>query len=96
MVLFVQINDIVGIMVGGYYWNDDVMVGVILGININVCYVECNLFEDIQMKSGKMVNIFFYILFVCFDFLVYVVIFDVNVVYRFIEMCFCQLFGYNY
>uniref|UniRef100_A0A7I4B2R0 Phosphotransferase n=1 Tax=Physcomitrium patens TaxID=3218 RepID=A0A7I4B2R0_PHYPA len=49
------INDTVGTMAGGHYWNDDVMVGVILGTNTNACYVECNLPEDIQTKSGKMV-----------------------------------------
>lgn len=37
---FMQVNDIVGILVGGCYWNNDVMVVVILGIGINVCYVE--------------------------------------------------------
>uniref|UniRef100_A0A7I4AWP1 Phosphotransferase n=1 Tax=Physcomitrium patens TaxID=3218 RepID=A0A7I4AWP1_PHYPA len=51
----VLINDTVGTMAGGHYWNDDVMVGVILGTNTNACYVECNLPEDIQTKSGKMV-----------------------------------------
>lgn len=96
MALPVQINDTVGTMAGGHYWNDDVMVGVILGTNTNACYVECNLPEDIQTKSGKMVNIPFYTLPVCFDLLVHVVTLDVNVVYRFIEMCLCQLLGHNY
>jgi hexokinase len=56
----VQINDTVGTLAAGHYWNDDVMIGMILGTVTNACYVEGNLPNDIQTKSGKMVNILFH------------------------------------
>lgn len=33
-------NDSVGTFAGAKYWDDDVMVGVILGTGTNACYVE--------------------------------------------------------
>ncbi|KAG0566647.1 hypothetical protein KC19_7G079200 [Ceratodon purpureus] len=56
----VLINDTVGTLAGGHYWNDDVMIGMILGAGANACYVEGNLPNDIQTKSGKMVIILFH------------------------------------
>lgn len=61
----VQVNDTVGTLAGGRYWNNDVMIGVILGTGTNACYVEraeavSKWAGDIP-KSGEMVskNIFF-------------------------------------
>ncbi|KAJ7547627.1 hypothetical protein O6H91_08G095700 [Diphasiastrum complanatum] len=34
------VNDTVGTLAGGRYWNEDVMVAVILGTGSNACYVE--------------------------------------------------------
>lgn len=34
------VNDTVGTLAGGRYWDDDVMVAVILGTGTNACYVE--------------------------------------------------------
>lgn len=36
-----QVNDTVGTLAGARYWDDDVMVAVILGTGTNACYVEC-------------------------------------------------------
>ena len=33
-------NDTVGTLAGARYWDDDVMVAVILGTGTNACYVE--------------------------------------------------------
>jgi hypothetical protein len=33
----------VGTLAGGRYWNDDVMMGMILGTGTNACYVERDL-----------------------------------------------------
>ncbi|KAH9311148.1 hypothetical protein KI387_026183, partial [Taxus chinensis] len=35
------INDTVGTLAGGRYWDEDVMAAVILGTGTNACYVEC-------------------------------------------------------
>ncbi|KAM3341664.1 hexokinase-2, chloroplastic [Capsicum galapagoense] len=35
------VNDTVGTLAGARYWDDDVMVAVILGTGTNACYVEC-------------------------------------------------------
>ncbi|KAG8377915.1 hypothetical protein BUALT_Bualt08G0083200 [Buddleja alternifolia] len=35
------VNDAVGTLAGAQYWDDDVMVAVILGTGTNACYVEC-------------------------------------------------------
>lgn len=35
-----QVNDTVGTLAGARYWDDDVMVAVILGTGTNACYVE--------------------------------------------------------
>jgi hexokinase len=34
------VNDTVGTLAGARYWDDDVMVAVILGTGTNACYVE--------------------------------------------------------
>lgn len=38
--LLMQVNDTVGTLAQCRYWNDDAMVGVILGTGSNACYVE--------------------------------------------------------
>ncbi|XP_024360110.1 hexokinase-1 isoform X2 [Physcomitrium patens] len=53
------VNDTVGTLAGGRYWNNDVMIGVILGTGTNACYVEraeavSKWAGDIP-KSGEMV-----------------------------------------
>jgi len=35
-----KVNDGVGTLAGARYWDEDVMVGVILGTGTNACYVE--------------------------------------------------------
>lgn len=35
-----QVNDTVGTLAGARYWDDDVMVAVILGTGTNACYIE--------------------------------------------------------
>lgn len=35
-----QVNDAVGTLAGARYWDDDVMVAVILGTGTNACYIE--------------------------------------------------------
>lgn len=37
---YFQVNDAVGTLAGARYWDDDVMVAVILGTGTNACYVE--------------------------------------------------------
>jgi len=55
-----QVNDTVGTLAGGRYWNNDVMIAVILGTGTNACYVERS--ENISKwvgekpKSGQMVS----------------------------------------
>lgn len=55
-----QVNDTVGTLAGGRYWNNDVMIAVILGTGTNAAYVERA--ESISKwggelpKSGQMVR----------------------------------------
>ncbi|XP_024404167.1 hexokinase-7 isoform X2 [Physcomitrium patens] len=53
------INDTVGTLAGGRYWNNDVMIGVILGTGTNACYVEraeaVSKWGGEIPKSGQMV-----------------------------------------
>lgn len=39
-IIILQVNDTVGTLAGARYWDDDVMVAVILGTGTNACYVE--------------------------------------------------------
>lgn len=56
----VQVNDAVGTLAGGRYWNNDVMIAVILGTGTNACYVEraenVSKFTGELSKSGQMVS----------------------------------------
>ncbi|XP_024362976.1 hexokinase-2 isoform X4 [Physcomitrium patens] len=52
----VLVNDTVGTLAGGRYWNEDVMVGMILGTGTNACYVEHDLPSHVQSGSGEMVH----------------------------------------
>lgn len=58
--LLMQVNDTVGTLAGGRYWNNDVMVAVILGTGTNACYVEraenVSKFADELPKPGQMVS----------------------------------------
>ncbi|KAJ7566101.1 hypothetical protein O6H91_02G087900 [Diphasiastrum complanatum] len=53
------VNDTVGTLAGGRYWNEDVMVAVILGTGSNACYVEradaIPKWRGVLPKSGSMV-----------------------------------------
>lgn len=49
-------NDTVGTLAGGRYWNDDVMVGMILGTGTNACYVERDLPGHAFSSTGEMVS----------------------------------------
>ncbi|XP_073020359.1 LOW QUALITY PROTEIN: hexokinase-2, chloroplastic-like [Primulina eburnea] len=54
------VNDTVGTLAGARYWDDDVMVAVILGTGTNACYVEHveaipKLLLDPNSKSGSMI-----------------------------------------
>ncbi|XP_073306281.1 hexokinase-2, chloroplastic isoform X2 [Primulina huaijiensis] len=54
------VNDTVGTLAGARYWDDDVMVAVILGTGTNACYVERveaipKLLLDPNSKSGSMI-----------------------------------------
>ncbi|KAG0621311.1 hypothetical protein M758_3G010400 [Ceratodon purpureus] len=51
----VLVNDTVGTLAGGRYWNDDVMVGMILGTGTNACYVERDLPSHAPSRTGEMV-----------------------------------------
>lgn len=55
-----QVNDTVGTLAGGRYWNEDVMVAVILGTGTNACYVEradaISKWGGDLPKSGQMVS----------------------------------------
>ncbi|XP_024026579.1 hexokinase-2, chloroplastic isoform X2 [Morus notabilis] len=44
------VNDTVGTLAGARYWDDDVMVAVILGTGTNACYVERN--DAIPKQTG--------------------------------------------
>ncbi|KAF5740854.1 hexokinase [Tripterygium wilfordii] len=46
------VNDTVGTLAGARYWDDDVMVAVILGTGTNACYVERT--DSIPKLQGKM------------------------------------------
>jgi hypothetical protein len=46
----------VGTLAGGRYWNDDVMMGMILGTGTNACYVERDLPSHAPSKTGEMVS----------------------------------------
>lgn len=58
VLLCVQVNDTVGTLAGGHYWNQDVMVGMILGTGTNACYIERDLPGHAVSKTGKMVIIY--------------------------------------
>eukprot|EP01018_Ginkgo_biloba_P002149 Gb_15682 [translate_table: standard] len=53
------VNDTVGTLAGGRYWEEDVMVAVILGTGTNACYVEradaIPKWQGLIPKSGEMV-----------------------------------------
>lgn len=53
------VNDTVATLAGGRYWDQDVMVAVILGTGTNACYVECAeaipKWQGDLPKSGNMV-----------------------------------------
>ena len=55
-----QVNDTVGTLAGGRYWNNDVMIAVILGTGTNACYVEraeaISKWGGELPKSGQMVS----------------------------------------
>lgn len=55
-----QVNDTVGTLAGGRYWNNDVMISVILGTGTNACYVEraesISKWKGERPKSGQMVR----------------------------------------
>ena len=55
-----QVNDTVGTLAGGRYWNNDVMIAVILGTGTNACYVEraenVSKFTGEIPKSGQTVS----------------------------------------
>lgn len=55
-----QVNDTVGTLAGGRYWNPDVMIAVILGTGTNACYVEradaVSKWRGVLPKSGTMVD----------------------------------------
>lgn len=50
-----QVNDTVGTLAGGRYWNEDAMVGMILGTGTNACYVERDLPAHANSSTGEMV-----------------------------------------
>lgn len=56
-----QVNDTVGTLAGARYWDDDVMVAVILGTGTNACYVErTDVIPKLQgqmSSSGRTVNL---------------------------------------
>lgn len=56
-----QVNDTVGTLAGGRYWNNEVMIAVILGTGTNACYVEraenISKWGGEKPKSGQMVSI---------------------------------------
>ncbi len=55
-----QVNDTVGTLAGGRYWNEDVMIAVILGTGTNAAYVEraqaISKCGNVLPKSGQMVT----------------------------------------
>lgn len=61
-----KVNDGVGTLAGARYWDEDVMVGVILGTGTNACYVEQkHNIPKLQSKSSSgttVLLIFIYVL----------------------------------
>ena len=57
-----QVNDTVATLAGARYWDDDVMIAVILGTGTNACYIEAidriPKLQGLKSKSGKMVRYF--------------------------------------
>ncbi|MQL94983.1 hypothetical protein Taro_027646 [Colocasia esculenta] len=55
----VQVNDTVATLVGARYWDDDVMVAVILGTGTNACYTEHTYvipkLQGPKPSSGRMI-----------------------------------------
>ncbi|KAH8963817.1 hypothetical protein BDL97_04G031600 [Sphagnum fallax] len=53
------VNDTVGTLARGRFWNEDTMLGVILGTGTNACYVEqadaVSKWRDPPPKSGEMI-----------------------------------------
>nr|XP_010920252.1 hexokinase-2, chloroplastic [Elaeis guineensis] len=53
------VNDAVGTLAGARYWDDDVMVAVILGTGTNACYIEhmdaIPKLQDLTTGSGKTI-----------------------------------------
>ncbi|CAM6098379.1 unnamed protein product [Calypogeia fissa] len=53
------VNDTVGTLAGGRYWNEDVVIAIILGTGTNACYVEradaINKWNGLLPRSGNMV-----------------------------------------
>lgn len=53
-------NDAVGTLAGAHYWDDDVMVAVILGTGTNACYIErmdaIPILGKLATGSGKTVT----------------------------------------
>ena len=58
----VQVNDTIGTLAGGRYYNPDVVAAVILGTGTNAAYVEraqaIPKWHGLLPKSGDMVRIF--------------------------------------
>jgi hexokinase len=54
------VNDTVGTLAGARYWNEDVMIAVILGTGTNACYVEraeaITKYQGEAPRSGTMVT----------------------------------------
>lgn len=55
-----QVNDTIGTLAGARYYDNDVIVGVILGTGTNAAYVErahaIPKWHGLLPKSGEMVN----------------------------------------
>lgn len=58
----VQVNDTIGTLAGGRYYNPDVIAAVILGTGTNAAYVEraqaIPKWHGLLPKSGEMVSLF--------------------------------------
>jgi hexokinase len=48
------VNDTVGTLAGAHYWDEDVMVAVILGTGTNACYIEKNDFIPKLLHLGPV------------------------------------------
>ena len=59
-----QVNDTVGTLAGGRYYNSDVVAAVILGTGTNAAYVEranaIPKWQGLLPKSGEMVCVFIF------------------------------------